>query len=495
MPVKILIVDDQPHNLQALQAILAGPEYAVQTATTGEEALWHLLRDDFACVLLDVRLPGIDGFEVAALMRRRDRTRATPVIFLTATADDRMARVRGYALGAVDYLPKPSDPEVVRAKVGVFAELYRRNQRIREQAAALEAASKRRYFNLADAIPEIVFTTDERGRLRYLNRRFTEVTGRSADAGGDTPLASLLDVVHADDRERLAEAIAKAVTARGPLQAECRLREASGAYRWHLCRAVPERNGQVVTGWLGTCSDIHAQKTEEARAQAQVRARDEFLLVAAHELKTPLTALLLQIQRLRRAVERNDVPALAGGVDVAERSARRLERLVASLLDLSRLTVGRVAIERRALDLAQLVRDVVARLEGEARRTGSEVRLSAGAPVEGSWDRDRLDQVVTNLLSNAFKYGEGRPVEVTVERRGEQAVLIVRDHGIGIAEADQARIFRRFERAVSERNYGGLGIGLYVVGEIVRAHRGEIRVDSRPGAGATFTVTLPLGIE
>lgn len=228
------------------------------------------------------------------------------------------------------------------------------------------------------------------------------------------------------------------------------------------------------------------------RAQEAVAARDEFLSIASHELKTPLTSLILHADALRAATRRGAPEQLAGRADLIRRSADRLARLVSSLLDISRIGAGRLDLEREQTDLAEVVREVADRFAEEARKAGSDVRVEA-TPAVGSWDRLRVDQVVTNLLANALKYGAGAPVDVRVRAEGGRAVLTVRDRGIGISEEDQRRIFQRFERAVSQRNYGGFGLGLWIVRQIVEAQGGTVRVESAPGRGSTFTVELETG--
>jgi signal transduction histidine kinase len=230
-----------------------------------------------------------------------------------------------------------------------------------------------------------------------------------------------------------------------------------------------------------------------ARAQAAIRQRDEFLSVASHELRTPLTSLTLQSESLRAKAARAGAPDLAGKADVIRRSVERLTRLVSSLLDLSRITAGRLDLELEEVDLSALVREVAERFAEEARRSGCELVVDAPAPVVGRWDRLRLDQVATNLVSNAIKYGPGQPVEIRVSAAGGRALLSVRDRGIGISPSDQARIFERFERAVSDRNYGGFGLGLWIVRRVVEALGGSVRVESAPGEGATFVVELEGG--
>jgi PAS domain S-box-containing protein len=242
-----------------------------------------------------------------------------------------------------------------------------------------------------------------------------------------------------------------------------------------------------------------SQALENARlyseAQAAVAARDEFLSIASHELRTPLTALRLALENMRRVSTRGDTDRLPPQyvervLATAERQGQRLEKLVAALLDVSRIQMGRLELDVDEVDLGTIVGEVAAQFEDEAAQTGSTLHVR-GDPVRGYWDRLRISQVVTNLLANAVKYGGGNPVEIEYGPREDRAMLVVRDHGIGIDPVDQPQIFERFERAVSSRNYGGLGLGLYIVKRIVEAHGGTVRVESTPGVGATFHVDLP----
>jgi PAS domain S-box-containing protein len=228
-----------------------------------------------------------------------------------------------------------------------------------------------------------------------------------------------------------------------------------------------------------------------------VRARDDFLAVAAHELRTPLTSLLLQTQLLDRAIARGlpDATAARRNVSIIESQARRLSTLLDGLLDVTRLASKRLWLRTEELDLHALLDAVLRAMGPELQRSGCPVAVTTPEHVTGRWDRLRLEQVLTNLLTNAMKFGAGHPIEVSVQETAAQAIIAVRDHGMGISKADQARIFERFERAVSTRHFGGLGLGLYISAQIVRAHHGSLRVDSEPGQGATFTVTLPRALE
>ncbi len=225
-------------------------------------------------------------------------------------------------------------------------------------------------------------------------------------------------------------------------------------------------------------------------ATSAIRLRDEFLLIAGHELRTPLAALMLHHQSLAQAADSMPISKVRDKAKKLVAQSDRLARLVEELLDVSRITAGQVRLATEELDLAKLVEEIVERMTEDPQRR-STVRM-IGESAIGHWDRGRLDQVVTNLVANAFKYGSGEQVDVQVSREDAHAVLTVRDRGIGIPEADQKRIFDRFERAVSARHFGGLGLGLWIVHQLVTAHRGEISVASTPGQGSTFTVRLPL---
>ncbi|MFL5732424.1 MAG: sensor histidine kinase, partial [Chloroflexia bacterium] len=240
----------------------------------------------------------------------------------------------------------------------------------------------------------------------------------------------------------------------------------------------------------------NAQLYEEA--QEAVRAREEFISIASHELRTPLTSLMLQLQTLVKAAERNALERQPAGqvlsrLEEAQGQVKRLSKLVNELLDLSKLTAGRLELDLEKVDLAMVAREVARRFSEEMRIAGCELILDADTPVTGLWDRFRLEQVAANLLSNAIKYGRGKPVEIKVEGDSETARLTVRDQGIGIAPESLDRIFVRFERAVSARNYSGLGLGLYIVHRILDALGGSIKVTSELGKGATFVVELPRG--
>lgn len=355
---------------------------------------------------------------------------------------------------------------------------------------AQRAASEAWFQTLADASPQLVFTALPGGAGEYCNRTYVEYTGQGM---GEMRAGGWLKSIHPEDVPRLHLAWTDA-DARGQTT-QFRIRRHDGSYRWFLVALVPLRDpaGRVVR-WYASCTEIQAQKeSEEAKAQA-IEARDAFLSVAGHELRTPLTSALLQVQGAQRLVRDLDCgESLERRLGKVAASIERLGSLVDVLLDVSRLGMGRLAIDRCTYDLSAVVATVADRFGEEARRAGVALRARVEPGVQAEGDPLRIEQVVANLVSNAIKYGRGQPVDVEMRRVDGRARLSIQDRGIGIAPENLERIFDRFERGVSERHFGGLGLGLWIARQIVEASGGTIAVASRPGEGSIFTVELPLG--
>jgi signal transduction histidine kinase len=219
--------------------------------------------------------------------------------------------------------------------------------------------------------------------------------------------------------------------------------------------------------------------------------------VASHELCTPCTSLRLGIEALLRHARAGSLAQAPGSLlerilEISDRQTRHLASLIERLLDVSRIEAGQLELAVSEVDLAAIAREISAEMSGDALRAGSPISVDAAGPVVGAWDKARLAQVMTNLLGNAIKYGGGEPIQVRVWSEGERARLAVEDRGIGVPEGKAAQIFERFERAVPARHYGGLGLGLYIVRQIVEAHGGAITLESAPGKGTTFSVDLPI---
>ncbi|BDG07735.1 PAS domain-containing sensor histidine kinase [Anaeromyxobacter paludicola] len=355
-------------------------------------------------------------------------------------------------------------------------------------------------FSLLESVPDAMVIAHRDGRIAWVNGVAERLFGYERGELVGQPVEVLLPARFREDHHLHREAYHAAPRAR-PMGLGLDLfglRKDGQEFPAEISLA-PMRDGDAVYA-VAAVRDVTERKKIEARAllyrkaQAEVRERDEFLSIASHELRTPVTALQLQLQMLQRAAARSvgTLPALlAGKVDGLEKQCRRISVLVNELLDVSRMRLGRLELKLEEVDLAELAAETLANLREQIRSAGCTVRLDALAPAVGTWDRLRLEQVFTNLIANAIKFGQGKPVEVRVSADRDRAHLAVIDHGIGIAPEHQSRVFDRFERAVSSVNFGGLGLGLYISREIVEAHGGQIRLESEPGEGTTFTVDLP----
>ena len=508
---RVLMVDDHPPNLIALEAILAPLGQELVQATSGQEALRQLLDGDFAVILMDVQMPGIDGMQTAKLIKDRPRNKHIPIIFLTAISKDPANIFRGYQEGAVDYLLKPFDPEILRAKVSVFVDLWRKGEQIKRQAALLRAQelidlerkSETRFRALTDSMPQCVWAARKDGEIYYCNRVWTEYAG--PDSG-----MSFFDAVPDEELEEVRNAWREAVHGGPPLDREQRLRRHDGHYRWHLCRVVPERNEHgAVVGWIATATDVDQQKRieqsnasllqseKEARQSAEIanRAKDEFLATVSHELRTPLNAILGWTRMLRSgAVEEK---AMSRALETIERNARSQTQLIEDILDVSRIIAGKLRVDIRRIDLHAVVRAAMDAVRPAADAKGVELVADLSPDsTEFVGDPDRMQQVTWNLVANSIKFTpRGGRVRVELSREQSQVQLVVTDTGAGISRDFLPHVFDRFRQADSSitRTQGGLGLGLAIVRHLVDAHGGTVQAHSDgPGTGACMTVRLPL---
>ena len=366
--VNVLLVDDLQENLVALEALIRQPGRRIFTARSGEQALSLMLEHAFALAILDVQMPAMNGFELAELMRGTERTRAIPIVFVSAGGRELNYAFRGYESGAVDFLYKPLDPHAVRSKVNVFVELFRQRQELQEAKAQLQRA---------------------------------------------------------------------------------------------------------------------------------VSMRDDFMSMIAHELRNPLNSVFLQAQLRRKMLSSPKPPepqTMLKMVERDERQIRSMVRLLDDMLDVSRARTGKLAIVPGPFDLAASATVVVEAIQDQARTQGIVVTLAAPDSLAIVGDEFRVEQVITNLLTNALRYGQGKPVAVTVGVREQEpeAFVSVRDQGMGVSPEDQERIFEQFERTEGAAQVAGLGLGLYIARQIAQAHQGRLEVRSSPGEGAEFILSLPL---
>jgi PAS domain S-box-containing protein len=393
----------------------------------------------------------------------------------------------------VRYLPDLGADGTVRGLVVVGNDITERKQ--------AEDAVRRREEQLrliTDRLPAFVSYIDREGRYQFANRtyerwyglKFSDMRGRKRHEFTTAETA------------RLAEPYEKRALAGEAVRYENVLRKPSGEYSVQDVEFVPDRDSETgeIRGAVILAHDITEQKKIRQALEEAIRARDEFLSIASHELRTPLTSIQLQTQMMKRNIELGRPEAFEPArvtrlVAQTEKSVHRLTRLVDDMLDISRLSTGKLTFTPERFNLCELAHEVVDRLVVQASASGALLSCECHEAVEGAWDRFRIEQVLTNLITNAIRYGQGSPVEVTVHRSGPRALVKVRDQGPGVSAENQERIFQRFERATSANSISGLGLGLYISREIVERHGGSIRVESEPGQGATFIVELPLGEE
>jgi PAS domain S-box-containing protein len=314
--------------------------------------------------------------------------------------------------------------------------------------------------------------------------------------GAPLLVESFFERVHPEDRAAIRENVQRALVGGGPYRIEHRIIRPSGEVRWVRESADVEFDGDGrPLRLMGVVQDVTEAHLAKEALERAVRARDIFLSIASHELKTPLTPLTLQLQSIDRLARKTQgalpVTTVLEKVAKAEKQVAHLSRLVEDLLFVARATEDGLELAPEPLDLSALVAEVAERFRPAFEAVGAALSVETPGPVPSMWDRLRLDQALSNLLGNALKYGRGQPVSVVLRASDEEASLSVRDRGIGIAPEDCERIFGRFERAVSDRNYGGFGLGLWIARQVVEAMGGEVEVASRLGEGSTFTVTLP----
>lgn len=374
--------------------------------------------------------------------------------------------------------------------------------------------SEEKFKTITNAMPQMIWSTLPDGFHDYYNDRWYEFTGVPY---GSTDGEGWNQMFHPDDQENAWSVWKESLATGKPYEIQYRLKHKSGQYRWVLGRALPIKNEKnEIIRWMGTCTDIHeqlkltddlrAQTTElrqtEEKLQKAVSARDEFLSIASHELKTPLTALRLKTQVYLRQIEKEDPRGLEPSriknyVEQTFRHSDRLNRLVDDMLDISRIESGKLSIVKERCDFMQILGDLKERFDEQAKlETGEPLHVEGPTQVIGEWDRIRLEQVVSNLITNGLRYGKHSPIFIQVSCKSAQLHFCVIDHGAGVPGDQKEKIFDRFERGnVSPNDISGLGLGLFITKEIVAAHGGEIWVEDTAGGGATFHVSLPLNIS
>ncbi len=512
-PVRLLVVDDRAENLLALGAILEAPDRELVLVRSGREALRELLRRQFALVLLDVNMPVMDGFETAQLIRQRPSSSHTPIIFITAQHDELLA-TRSYALGAVDYITTPVNPEVLRAKAAVFVELFRKTEensrqaellrraeeRLRVQAEArLREADERLRLVVESLVDYAIFSLDPEGRIASWNAGAERLFGYS----GDEALGCLGESLFAPDHQgggpegRWQDALHGD---RVEVEAWFERKGGTRFFGRGVRMAMRSPDGEL-HGYSTVVHDATERKRSEeelARQAEQLREanrlKDEFLAVLSHELRTPLNAIIGWTHMLRMEKLEPDVAKRA--LEAIARNGEAQLALINDILDVSRFVAGKLRIVLARLDVRDAARAAADTAMMAARAKGVELRVELGAePLLVNGDADRLQQAVWNLVSNAVKFTPaGGHVRLTAEKRGNLVVVCVADDGIGIPAWFLPHVFERFRQADSSsiRSHGGLGLGLAIVRHLVEMHGGTVTVASDgEGRGCSFEIVLP----
>jgi PAS domain S-box-containing protein len=512
--VDVLIVDDREEGLMALEASIKLQNVNLVKAHSGREALDLLEHYDFAVILLDVQMPDLDGFETAELIRQEENYKDTPIIFVTAINKEDRYVYKGYDVGAVDYVFKPFDAHVLSSKVAVFVELYIKNRILEEQAdliqeserkvrfqklAELEIESLKRYKNLADSIPHIVWKAKSDGMFDYFNRVWVDYTGLSQEKSVGLGWQA---AIHKEDLNQFLKIWIQSMNTGQPFEIEARVRKTNGEMRWHWVRALPEMLGSMVTSWIGTCSDIHDRKLAELKLIEAERmavsaniAKTAFLANMSHEIRTPMNAILgfseLMLAPSQSEEERKHC------INTIHRSGQQLISIIDDILDISKVEAGKLEIEIIDVNLPQLLQDLCAlmHVQTSSKNLDLEFKLASDIPEHIHSDPTRIRQILVNIIGNAIKFTQKGSIVVEVgwNNISDKLQFKITDTGIGIDPAHEKKLFHPFIQVDNSttRRFGGTGLGLFISKQLTQALGGNIFLEkSVVGQGSTFAVEI-----
>jgi two-component system sensor histidine kinase/response regulator len=504
--VPILVVDDNAGKRLALKAVLLPLGYSVVEADSGEAALRCVMAQDFAVILLDVRMPIMDGFETASLIRLRRQSEMTPIILVTAHDTDDIVNDNRSAQSGGDFIFAPVPPEELRAIVSVFANLFLKAEGLASERRELQKFADERRL-LAEAAPIGIFQTDADNCYVYTNPRWSEITGIAPDAALGRPWETILS---SRQRAGLIAEIGMGALQRQELTHRFEIEEPSSAWgsaariALVMLKAVPDNDGGVA-GWVGTLADVTAEvgaeaAMAEARDQANEasRLKSDFLANMSHELRTPMNGVIGMTDLL---LETDLDPRQRDYAQTVRNSGEALLTIISDILDFSKVEAGKLDIEDIKFDVQRIVEDVVALLGGPAQTKGLELIavLENSLPAAVSGDPGRVRQVLINLIGNAIKFTQGGEIVVRVtaaESTGAGSLIRfeVTDTGAGIAPDKLVPIFQPFVQAdtSTSREYGGTGLGLAISSQLVALMGGECGVSSTLGTGSTFWFTIPM---
>jgi PAS domain S-box-containing protein len=545
--VDILIVDDRRENLLALEAILEPLGQRLVQAHSGEEALRKLLQNDFAVVLLDVQMPGMNGFETAQLIKSRERTRYIPIIFLTAISKEEDYVFRGYQVGAVDYISKPFQPDVLRAKVAVFVDLHLKQKRLAEQESKLRDSERRmtelrhmkdmlqseaRFREIVSTAMDAIVIFDESERITLFNNAAERMFRCAAGSAVGRPISEFFRDVNSVDAVRsLCNGVKGARTTQNaaewdaaqhvtslkghrdngeefPIEVSISCFEGKDGTQFTLIvRDVSERMRQETalreqTSKLErTMADLKAANEELSLRQEDLEramtARSRFYASMSHELRTPINAVLGYSTLLLENIYGPLNEKQAEGIQRTQRAAKHLLELVNDVLDLSKIEAGKIDLRLQPVAFPTLVEELFVTVRPLADKYGTKLNLEHEGPsITIVSDPRRVRQILLNLLSNAIKFGKAKPIRVKVERTEDSGVSVsVIDQGEGIPPEDQDRIFQEFVQLGKTQLQEGTGLGLPISRRLAELLRGTLTLESKPGAGSAFRLVLPPNAE
>lgn len=503
--VPILIVDDSPDNLLVLEAVLRRPGFKIVEALSGKEALLRANEQEFAVIVLDVMMPEMDGYETALEIRKNTLSNHSPIIFVTAGMNERELINMGYEAGAVDYIFKPFDAQIMKSKIDIFADLYLVKKENEYQASLLRMHDKAEHNLVLENALDAVIEMNTDGNVIYWNLQAEKIFGwKKVEAIGQR-----LSLLIIPPKYRKAHEVGLAhffSTGEGPIlnkRIEIEAIKKDGSSIPVELTVTPLRLNNKFT-FSAFVRDISEQRRErelirvtEENLRAAVKARDEFISICSHELKTPLTSMKIQFQ-LAQKLYREGNPkvfekeSVRKRIEISNKQLSRMGRLIDNMLDVSNLSSGKLALESREVDLLVLTKEIVDSFQEQLEYSHIDLKIEAKTPpylILG--DAYRLEQVISNLLNNAIKYGNNNPVKLIFENHADKVSISVVDKGMGIEPKNLKMIFNRYDRAMDSSKISGLGLGLYLSKQIVDAHKGQIKVESELGKGSIFTVEFP----
>jgi len=540
----VLLVDDRPENLLALEAILEPLDLTLVRALSGADALKSVLQQDFAAILLDVQMPGMNGFETAQIIKSRERSRAIPIIFLTAINKEEAYVFKGYEVGAVDYMFKPFQPDILRSKVAVFVDLHRKQEQIKRQEELLRDAERRelelrhraelaqseaRTAAIVDSAMDAIVTFGGDRRITLYNAAAERMFDRPAAEMIGQPVAELFPApLQGEYLNRLcapAAAGADGDRAAGPVPVKPRIESftgrrgggeefpleasvsalalAEGALHTLIARDVSERRRaeealrtQAVS-LANTTAELQAAYEELQSRQAQLeeamKARNRFYASMSHELRTPINAIIGYNTLLLDHIYGPLNERQAQGLQRTHKAAKHLLELVNDVLDLSKIEAGKVELSLQPVSFPAIIEDLFVTVRPLADEHGSSLTLAGRRePVVVVTDPRRVRQILLNLLSNAIKFGARKPIRVECRATADGGVEVeVIDEGAGIAAADLPRIFDEFVQLAQSPQVAGTGLGLPISKRLAQLLGGTLDVESTPDVGSAFRLQLP----